>query len=505
MKLLKLTLLLTILSNSTYAITRYVTPTGSGIQDGSSWTNAAPGNSLQTIINTSASGDEVWVACGTYTTTSTTNRNISFSMRNGVVIYGSFAGTEITLSQRILSCGPCSILSGEIGISGNSDNSYHVVSNPIGINNTAIIDGFVVQNGNDNRAATLTNGLGGGFYNNGGNSGNVCSPTIRNCVIRNNSAQFGAGILNSGHTSGNSSPIITNCIITNNTAYIDGGGLDNFGLGGVSSPTITNSLIYSNSAAQRGGGMFCWGGNSGNANPIVVNCVFANNSAVDGGGLISSKENLPSGSFSGNSNPIILNSIFWGNTASGIGPQFFLLGGAGATFNATYSGIDLTGQTTPHVINGPGTGNLNANPLFVNISNAIGTDNCWLTSDDGLQLQNSSPLINTGNLTGAPILDILGIIRMGNPDIGAYEYSITTSIVNNEVDYFNIYPNPTSDEITIQFSDNLNHVIQIRDMNGKLVLSKITSETEILNLSNLTNGIYIIKIDDRQNKKLIKK
>ena len=108
-------------------------------------------------------------------------------------------------------------------------------------------------------------------------------------------------------------------------------------------------------------------------------------------------------------------------------------------------------------------------------------------------------------MTGAPILDILGITRTGNPDIGAYEYSITTSIVNSEVDYFNIYPNPASDELTIQFSDNLNHVILIYDMYGKLVLSKITSETEILNISNLSNGIYIIKIDDRQNKKLIKK
>ncbi len=503
MRHLKLILFITILSNSTYAIIRYVNPIGSGVQNGTSWANAAPSNSLQTIINTSTSGDEVWVACGTYVTTSTTNRNISFSMKNGVAIYGSFAGTETTLSQRIFTCGPCSILTGEIGVSGSSDNSYHVVSNPIGTNNTAIIDGFVVQDGNDFRPASLTEGLGGGFYNNGGNSGNVCSPTIRNCVIRNNSAQFGAGIFNSGHTSGNSSPLITNCIITNNTAYIGGGGLDNFGLSGVSNPTITNSLIYSNNALQRAGGMYCWGGNSGNANPTVVNCVFANNLAVDGGGVVSDRENSPSGSFSGNSNPIIFNSVFWGNTASGIGPQFFLIGGA--TFNATYSDINLTGQATPHIIAGLGTGNLNTNPLFVNILSAIGADNCWLTPDDGLRLQNSSPLINTGNLTGAPILDILGIVRMGNPDIGAYEYLISTSIVNNEIDYFNIFPNPISDELTIQFSDNLNHVINIHNMYGQLVLSKITSTTEILNVSNLSNGLYIIKIDGKQNKKLIKK
>jgi hypothetical protein len=503
MKLLKLIFFLIILSNSTYAITWYVTPTGSGTQDGSSWANAAPGNVLQTIINASISGDEVWVSCGTFTTTSTTNRNISFSMKNGVAIYGSFIGTETSLSQRVFSCGPCSILTGEIGIVGNSDNSYHIVNNPIGLNNTAIIDGFAVQDANDNRTATTTNGLGGGFYNNGAGSGNICNPTIRNCVIRNNSAQFGGGILNNGYSDGNSSPIITNCIITNNTAYLGGGGLDNFGLNGMASPTMTNCIIYSNNALQSAGGMFCWGGNNGNANPNIINCVFANNTAVDGGGIVSSRENSPSGSFSGNSNPIIFNSVFWGNTASSVGPQFFLIGGA--TFNATYSDINLTGQTTPHLVTGSATGNLNTTPLFVNIMNALGIDNCWLTDDDGLQLQNSSPLINSGNLTDAPIQDILGNSRTGNPDIGAYEYSIPLSIENNQINYFNIYPNPTSDELTIQFSDNLNHVIQIYDMYGKLVFFKIISKIEILNLYNLSNGIYIIKIDDRQNKKLIKK
>ena len=39
---------------------RYVKVDGTG--DGSSWANAA--NNIQTMINNSASGDEVWVAAG---------------------------------------------------------------------------------------------------------------------------------------------------------------------------------------------------------------------------------------------------------------------------------------------------------------------------------------------------------------------------------------------------------------------------------------------------------
>lgn len=96
-----------------HAAIRYVSVTGSGLLDGSSWTNAYPGSSLQTAINNSNSGDEVWVAAGTYYPTAGTDRMISFSMKNGVIIYGSFAGTETGLSQRNINLGLNTVLSGE--------------------------------------------------------------------------------------------------------------------------------------------------------------------------------------------------------------------------------------------------------------------------------------------------------------------------------------------------------------------------------------------------------
>jgi len=106
----------------------YVTPSGGGTFDGSSWTNAYAGNSLQTAINNSTINDEVWVASGVYRP-STNNRSAAFSMKNGVAIYGSFVGTETLLSQRNLSNGLTYILSVEIGVTGILDNSYHVISN----------------------------------------------------------------------------------------------------------------------------------------------------------------------------------------------------------------------------------------------------------------------------------------------------------------------------------------------------------------------------------------
>lgn len=502
MRFLLLTLLSLTLCFTLNATIWYVSPTGSG--NGSSWANAAPGNDLQTVIDNAAVNDQVWVMCGTYYTTTTTDRTISFHMKTGVAIYGSFAGTETLLSERLLTCGPCSTLSGEIGTAGNADNSYHTVSNPTGIDNSAILDGFTIESANDDRTPTITDGLGGGIFNNGGYSGNSCNPTIRNCLIRNNFAQFGAGIFNSGHSGGTASPVISNCIITDNTAYLGGGGIDNFGLSGNASPSLTNCLIIDNTAMDRAGGMYCWGGNNGNANPTIVNCVFANNTAIDGGGLVSDRENSPPGSFSGNSNPIIVNSVFWGNAASGTGDQFFLIGNA--TFNATYSDIDLVGQTNPHVVTGPATGNSNVNPQFLSPLNAIGADNCWLTADDGFIPQSSSPLINAGTLTGAPSTDIRDSLRTGNPDIGAYEYKAPSVAVvqESEISSFVLSPNPASEQLTITFRDDAFHTLELLDLTGKTLLAINVQQNESIDICSFKSGIYLVRIDGVSTTKWVK-
>ena len=475
---------------------RYVTPSGAGSLNGTSWANAFPGTSLQVAITASSSGDEVWVAAGTYFTTTTITRTISFTMKNDVAIYGSFAGTETLLSQRILTSGLTSILSGEIGAAGIADNSYHTISNA-GLNNTAIIDGFIIRGANDNRPATLTDGLGGGIYNDGSGGGNLCSPTIRNCVIVNNQAAFGAGIFNNGYNGGNSSPIISNCVISTNTATTGGGGLDNFGVAGIASPTITNCIIYNNTATQRAGGMYCWGGSSGNANPIVLNTVFVSNTAVDGGGVVSDRLNLSGGGSSGNSNSNFRNCIFWGNTASGTGSQFFNLGGA--TFVATYSDINLTGQVSPHIVSGPATGNININPLFSNIALGVGADGNWMTTDDGFQLQSSSPCINVGDNTGVPLTDILSNNRIFNSivDMGAYEFSSTVTLVteNNKLNIDVIlFPNPTSNILNLTFnsSETDNIVLALFDINGRLV--------NTIHQGQISIGTYNYQVDLSQQK-----
>ena len=72
----------------------YVNDDAGGNDNGTSWANAF--NDLQEALSLAASCPdvtEIWVAEGTYKPTSGTDRNISFSMQNGVAIYGGFPNT----------------------------------------------------------------------------------------------------------------------------------------------------------------------------------------------------------------------------------------------------------------------------------------------------------------------------------------------------------------------------------------------------------------------------
>ena len=109
------------------ATTYYVKTTGNNSSAGTSWASAKA--DLQEAINASASGDQIWIAQGTYCPT---------LMVNG------FAGTETLITQRNISINPV-ILSGNIGnVSVNTDNCYHVLIVPSG---AVTIDGLTISCG----------------------------------------------------------------------------------------------------------------------------------------------------------------------------------------------------------------------------------------------------------------------------------------------------------------------------------------------------------------------
>ena len=352
----------------------YVKAGATGANTGLSWSDAF--TDLQTALNFSGcSGNltEIWVASGTYKPTTGTDRTISFAMKNGVAIYGGFVGTETSLSQRVLTYPSSTTLSGDLGTPGvNTDNAYHVITNPAGLTTTAILDGVVITGGNANGSTFPTN-AGGGVYNSGSGSGQVCSPTFRNCTFQNNTATSAGGAMYNDGASGTSSPALINCSFQNNTASQYGGAVYNFGTYGTSSPVVTNCSFLANTASFSGGAMFNNTDNSISSNPVLTNCVL------------------------------------WGNG----GASTIVNSTLSFTLTASYSLFDntVTGYTT-----GP-TNLTTATSPFV--------------SSNSVALAAGSPALNTGSTAAYTAVNGPATDLAGNPrivclvDMGAVEYPVS--------------------------------------------------------------------------------
>ena len=350
------------------------------VQNGVSWATAY-GN-LQTGLSAATAAVEVWVAKGTYKTTSTLDRTISFNIPNDVIMYGGFAGTENALAERNVKTN-VSILSGEIGNQGSiSDNSYHVlVFN--GSSNKTILDGFTITGGNANFDPKKVGALpavtqntssletGGGII-----LQNAAKPVVINCLITSNSAVFGGGIF----AVDASNPTITFCKIMGNQATFGSG----IYLQDGSQATISNTLISGNKGI---GGIY-----NNASNPTITNVTLSGNGGYNGG------------IFNANSQPMVKNSIIWGNA----GP-----------FNDTQSIISKS------IIQGgyTGTGNLNYDPQFVNpvpegLSPNVNGDYHLKANSLGIDRGDNGTISTTD-------LDLEGNLRRyngGRVDVGAYEF-----------------------------------------------------------------------------------
>lgn len=200
--------------------------------NGSSWQMAFP--YLQDALAQAQSGDQIWVATGTYKPTDGTERSASFVLKSGVQVYGGFAGNETQLSDRNPTQNP-TILSGEIGAAGGADNCWHVVYGK-GLSDNTVLDGFTIRGGYaDISGNNHMQGFGGGMLLLGDPATPNSSPRIVNCIFTANYARNGAGLAihwedadaNDGQTMVN--PRLENCHFERNRALTNGGGLAKFG------------------------------------------------------------------------------------------------------------------------------------------------------------------------------------------------------------------------------------------------------------------------------------
>jgi hypothetical protein len=300
-------------------------------------------STIQAAIDDANNGDTIKVGPGTY------RENINFR------------GKAISLQS--LDPNAPNIVAATV-IDGN--NLGRVVTFNTQEDSNSVLDGFTITGGYATTGGgisctnwsnpTITNCIitgntsassGGGVYVYQGR------PVIRNCTISNNTATNGGGggLL---YSTTNGQALIENCIIKDNASTGGGGGIIVVPYAGLK---VQNSIISGNETMIDGGAIM----RTVYSGIVINNCTISDNHADMHGGALSS--NGPYGSAT------ITNSILWGNTADVDSNEIY----GSATVN--YS--DIAGGWS-------GTGNRNADPLFVN----------------NYHINVNSPCIDVGNSNG---------------------------------------------------------------------------------------------------------
>ena len=383
----------------------YVQASGSSSRpNGRTWATAY--RTIQEAVDAAFwdGGGEVWVAEGTFTS----KGDAILTMQEDVHVYGGFAGSETARDQRDWKQ-HVSAMDGE--------NARLCVRGA----DRATLDGFLITHGT------------GGMYNEG-----FVSPTVRNCVFRENkAASHGSGIANfngahptivscefhanettvaagaianstmASHVdevtrAGVEPTIIEDCLFVGNRTKGNGGAIDNF-----SAPARIEGCVFLNNSSQLGGAVF----NNGPFVSFFTNCVFFGNTTTgDGNTAIHNAGSSPAllnctvvskggpAIFNNGSSPVITNCIVWTDAPHGVS-----------------SSEDSTPAIGYSLVKGdyPGLENITGNPRFMD---ALAGD---------LRLRAGSPCIDTGRPDGAPDTDVAGTRRPQGKgvDIGAYEYA----------------------------------------------------------------------------------
>ncbi len=158
-------------------------------------------------------------------------------------------------------------------------------------------------------------------------------------------------------------------------------------------------------------------------------------------------------------------------------------------FIGTDAFYQCTALTTLTITSVNGIGN-NA----FNGCSSLNTVNCYITTPLSISYNVFSGVNVTGCTLNVPVgteaaYEASAVWTDFNPINGIL--LATDSFVK---DNFSIYPNPTKNELFIDAKNLNNTKIEVIDLNGKILFYQPLNKTNTLNLSTLTNGIYLFKL-----------
>ena len=250
---------------------------------------------------------EVWVAKGEYRPITQIIEGVqyaaSFRMRDGIDVYGGFAGTETSKAEREKGSMPWNFTNETVLLGADYENNTAAwANNQWNVTSSSRhVVWFAPMSGEDNfKSVTILDGV----------------------TIKGGAANGGEGLADFATDKGGGvymglNAILQNCIVTENTAKGDGGGVYANGDGADASSAnakggrVVGCLVYNNSSVEDGGGVFVK--NAG----LVLRSMITNNSATNGAGVYLDKnaENHPE-------YLILSTSVVSNNTATGNGAVY---------------------------------------------------------------------------------------------------------------------------------------------------------------------------------------
>ncbi len=232
---------------------------------------------------------------------------------------------------------------------------------------------------------------------------NDSNALITRCAISDNVAGYGGA----GICVNTSTPVITDCLFSGNSLtdeYTYGGAMNNYD----SSPVLTNCAFIDNSASWEGGAIF----NNWDCCPTLIGCTFINNEAGESGGAMSN----------GSAKPRMVNCTFLGNRA---GTRGGAINSSGANQALTITNCRFAGNAaTKSGADGGAMYNSSSGPTITNC-----------TFSDNFAKDKGGAIFNGGNNFGSNgNVAAKNCIFWGNSGTGQiYDEYSTTSVTYSGV------------------------------------------------------------------------
>jgi len=469
---------------------------------------------IQEAINASYQGDTVLVDRGIY------QENLHLW------------GRRITLASNYCTSKDTADIAQTIIDGGGSATNHSVLSLIHGEDSLTVLAGL-----------TITNGWASGIHGGGMTIRSNSNPVVEDCWIQDNSAakEHCAGI---GISCIESSPVFNRCRISNNSA-LDNGNYNHYGAGvyiaAGSEPIFnechfdSNRIAYTIYHRNYGGAVYC-----NESNPEFSKCTFAYNSADFGGALeilnssivklsnsiiqTNSGRNQGGGIYMNGSKLLLVNCTFYNNFSSGSGGgiyqhsseldihnSIFWADSAAANSDEIHVVGDSAVVNYTSIKSGwPGTGNIEAEPVFLDTIDFIladGSDCVDAGDPDPIYNDREDPLN-----PGFALFPAKGGLRN---DMGAYggpevvDWIITgVDEVENEIEIptgFSVlqnFPNPFNPSTQIHYSLPEPSVVKIEIFNliGQKIHTLVNEalpagrHKTVFSGQNLPSGVYFYRI-----------